>query len=94
MKPKTSPVSAKKTFSLGGHVSLTVLVVALLLFIAACVYFVNAVVITNHDDQVYRSTALSTAQQTTFNDSLLKQAQAFSANANNTTLPASRINPF
>src|SRR4051812_33432662 len=84
----------KTTLSLGGHRSLTILVVAILLFISVAVYFVNTVVLTTGSDEAYRSAAESKAQLINFNTSLLKKAQAFSANANNTSLPAGRINPF
>lgn len=84
----------KVAFSVGGHRSLTILIVSLILFISICVYFVNVVVLIPGDDASYRTTAENNAQLTNFNTSLLKQAQDFSANANNTELPAGRTDPF
>lgn len=80
--------------SLGGHRSFTILIVSLTLFIAICVYFVNSVVLSTGTDDAYRQQAEAKAQLINFNTSLLKQAQDFSANANNTQLPAGRFNPF
>lgn len=94
MKPIKSLSLPKVPFSLGGHRSLTALVVSLLLFISACVYFVNIVVLSTGTDEAYRAEAESKAQLINFNTSLLKKAQDFSANANNTELPAGRVNPF
>lgn len=90
----TKLLSTKKTLSLGGHRSLTILIVALLLFIAVCVYFINAVVLTTGTDDAYKAQAEAAAQPIKFNPTLLQQAQTFSANANNTSLPAGRVNPF
>ena len=93
-KGSKSIVTVKKSISLNGHRSLTVIVVAMMLFISVCVYFVNTVILTSGTDDVYRAQAESKAQLINFNTSLLKQAQAYSADANNTSLPAGRINPF
>lgn len=80
--------------SIGGHRSLTILIVSLILFVAVSVYFVNAVVLTEGTDEAYRAQAQSDAELVKFNTALLKQAQDFSANTNNTSLPAGRVNPF
>lgn len=91
---KSVPGVASRTFSLGGHRSFTILIVAVVLFVSVAVYFVNAFVITSHDDPAYLSQAQQKSQLIHFNTSLLKQAQEFSAKANDTTLPSGRINPF
>ena len=94
MKTIKSIPLPKRAFSLGGHRSLTILLVSLLLFIAACVFFVNAVVLSTGDDEAYRAEAEKNAVLINFNTTLLTQAQEFSANADSTELPAGRINPF
>lgn len=87
--------SQQSSISLGGHRSLTILIVALTLFIAGCVFFVNTYVLTIGSDPEYQSQATKDADLTKkFNASLLQKAKDFSANANSTSLPSGRINPF
>jgi hypothetical protein len=91
MKRITTP---NVRLSLGGHRTLTIFIVALVLFVAACVYFVNSVVISPHSDDAYRHDVENKASLINFNMSLLKKAQAFSARSTDTSLPAGRIDPF
>lgn len=80
--------------SLGGHRSLTIFVVALVLFVSACVYFVNTVVISQGSDAQYQQDAEKKASLINFNTSLLKKAQDFSAHSTDTSLPGGRVDPF
>lgn len=84
----------KFRLSIGGHRSLTVLLVGLILFVSVCVYFVNTVVISQGSDADYQAQAEQKASLITFNTSLLKQAQDFSAQSNDASLPAGRTDPF
>lgn len=89
---RSGPINIRR--SIGGHRSVTIFVVVLVLFVAACVYFVNAVVISKGSDDAYQQSAENGASLINFNTSLLKKAQDFSARSTDTGLPAGRVNPF
>lgn len=90
----TKPTINSVTRALQGHRGMTVIVTALVLLLAVSVFFVNAVVITPGTDEAYRADAEKKASLTDFDTSSLAKVREFSAGADNTNLPAGRLNPF
>jgi hypothetical protein len=95
MKKHASSISGATVANvLQGHRGMTVAITAIVLLLAACVFFVNTVVITPGTDEAYRAEAEKKASLINFDTSALTKVQKFSADADDTNLPNGRINPF